>query len=210
MSDNMSLWEQVKRPPSEALKKITGGRLKGMTDIKPQWRYQVMTEVFGPCGEGWRFTIDNLWTEAGSDGQIIAFAQISLFHKTEKEWSAPIPGVGGSLLVAKESAGLHTSDEAYKMAITDALSVAMKHLGVAADIYAGLWDGSKYREAPKEPVRFARGVKDKVLNDSIRFLEQGDADGLKQVWAEFDADEKVALWPMFNSTQRAAIKELMK
>ena len=37
------------------------------------------------------------------------------------------------------------------MALTDALSVAMKQLGVAAKIYEGLWDGSKYRDEPDEP-----------------------------------------------------------
>ncbi len=73
-------------------------------------------------------------------------------RERDKEWSSPIPGIGGSMLVAKEQSGLHTSDEAYKMAITDALSVAMKMLGVAADIYAGLWDGAEYKtnEATKK------------------------------------------------------------
>jgi uncharacterized protein YajQ (UPF0234 family) len=38
------------------------------------------------------------------------------------------------------------------MAVTDAISVAMKMLGVAADIYAGKFDGSKYlRETKPEP-----------------------------------------------------------
>jgi len=62
-------------------------------------------------------------------------------------WSDAIPAIGGSVLVSKESAGLHASDEGYKMAITDALGTAMKMLGVAADIYAGLWDGTKYKDA---------------------------------------------------------------
>jgi hypothetical protein len=48
------------------------------------------------------------------------------------------------MLIVQESAGLHTSDEAYKMATTDALSVAMKQLGVAADIYLGHNNESKY------------------------------------------------------------------
>ena len=52
MTDNLKLWEAVKQPPASALKPIGGGRLKGMTDIKPQWRYLVMTEQFGPCGFG--------------------------------------------------------------------------------------------------------------------------------------------------------------
>lgn len=36
--------------------------------------------------------------------------------------------------------------KAYKMAVTDALSVALKALGVGADIYAGKWTVQKYRE----------------------------------------------------------------
>ena len=35
------------------------------------------------------------------------------------------------------------------MSITDALSVACKMLGIAADIYAGAWDGTQYREEPE-------------------------------------------------------------
>ena len=36
------------------------------------------------------------------------------------------------------------------MAVTDALSTALKMLGVAADIYSGRWDGSKFRDAESE------------------------------------------------------------
>ena len=52
MSDNMTLYNAVRTPPPEALKAITGGRLKGMTDINPMWRIKTMTEQFGPCGDG--------------------------------------------------------------------------------------------------------------------------------------------------------------
>jgi len=141
------LWDKLKRPPASALKAIGGGRLKGMTDISPQWRYQALTEALGPCGVGWKFTIDRLWNECGPDGIVFAFAQVSLFVNIDG-WSEGIPGVGGSMLVDKEKSGLHGSDEAFKMAVTDALSVAMKMIGVAADIYLGNWDGSKYKEPP--------------------------------------------------------------
>ena len=146
--ENMEIWNALKAPPASALKKIGGGRLKGMTDINPQWRYQAMTEQFGPCGEGWKYEIVKLWSEPGSQDQIFCFAEINLFVSIEEKWSEPIPGIGGSMLVTKESGGLHSSDEGYKMAVTDALSVALKMLGVAADIYAGKWDGSKYRDKP--------------------------------------------------------------
>ena len=41
------------------------------------------------------------------------------------------------MLIAKEKNGLHCNDEAFKMATTDALSVASKHIGVAASVYMG-------------------------------------------------------------------------
>ena len=148
--ENMKIWDAVKQPPKEALKQIGGGRLKGMTDVNPQWRYQAATEQFGPCGIGWKYEIKRLWLEPGPDNQIFAFAEIDFSYKTEDGmWSDAIPGIGGSMLVPKESSGLHANDEGYKMAVTDALSVAMKMLGFGADIYAGRWDGSKYKEAPQ-------------------------------------------------------------
>ena len=121
-----------------------------MSDINPQWRYKAMTELFGPCGVGWMFTIDKVESSKTDDGQVVVSAKISLFVWQDTGWSEAIPGMGGSKLVAKESSGNYVNDEAHKMAVTDALGTAMKMLGVAADVYAGLWDGSKYREAPAE------------------------------------------------------------
>ena len=143
MSDNMSLYNAVRTPPPEALKTIQAGRLKGMSDINPMWRIKALTEQFGPCGAGWKYTIERFWTESGAGGEIAAFAQINLYYRIGEEWSGPVPGIGGSSFVSKEKTGLYVSDECYKMALTDALSVACKALGVAADVY---WqsDKSKY------------------------------------------------------------------
>lgn len=155
-NDNLKTWDAVAKPPKEALKQIGGGRLKGMTDIKPQWRYKVMTEQFGPCGVGWKYTITKEWTEPGSHDQLLCFVNVDLFFKHGEGsesgggvWSDAVPGSGGSMLVTKESAGLHTSDEGFKMALTDALSVAMSRIGVAAEIYMGNWTGSKYKDEPQ-------------------------------------------------------------
>ena len=145
--ENMKVWNALKQPPASALREIKGGRLKGMTDVNPQWRYQAMTEQFGQCGVGWKYEVEKVWSEPLEDNQILAFAKVNVYVSNgEGIWSEPIPGIGGSMLVSKESAGLHASDEGYKMAVTDALSVAMKMLGVAADVYAGLWDGKEYKE----------------------------------------------------------------
>ena len=144
---NLDAYNALRKAPPSALKTIGGGRLKGFTDVNPQWRYEAMTKQFGPCGVGWKYEIEKLWLEPGTDGQMVACVCVYLFIKQDGEWGEAIPGIGGSMLISKESGGLHTNDEAYKMAVTDALSTAMKMVGVAADIYAGLWDGRKYKDA---------------------------------------------------------------
>lgn len=145
--ENMRFWKTFNRPPAEVLKEIKAGRLKGKSDINPLWRVQAMTETFGPVGMGWKYTIDKLWREQGDGCEVFAFCQISVYVMIDGKWSDAIPGIGGSMLVESESKGPHNNDEGYKMALTDALSVAMKALGVAADVYMGLWDGSKYMKA---------------------------------------------------------------
>lgn len=143
----METWDKLKTPPASAIKKIQAGRLKGKSDINPQWRYQAMTETFGPCGSGWKFEIQKTWVSEGSDKQLVQNVQILLYVLDNGKWSEPIPGVGGSMLVAKEKNGLYTNDEAVKMALTDALGVAMKMLGMAADVYRGMWESLKHNKA---------------------------------------------------------------
>lgn len=147
--DNMDLYNKFRSVPDEAKKKITGGRLNGMTDISPMWRIKLLTEQFGACGIGWKYEVTKQWLEPCSENQIAAFCNINLYVKNDGEWSAAIPGTGGSMFVTKESRGLRTSDECYKMALTDAISVACKALGVAADVY---WekDATKYSQYPEQ------------------------------------------------------------
>lgn len=136
-------YNAMKKPPVEILKKIEGGNLKGMSDINPQWRIEVMTEQFGLCGIGWRYEIVSTSTVECSNGEILLFMRINLYVKDGEAWSNPIPGYGGDKIVEKNKNGLIPNDEAYKMVLTDALGNAMKNIGVAADVYRGLWD-SKY------------------------------------------------------------------
>jgi len=134
MDDNLKYFRLLAEAPQEALKEIKGGRLKGMSDINPMWRIKVMTEVFGPCGIGWKYEITRQWQETYGQ-EVKTFVNINLYVRIDGEWSEPIPGTGGSATVTAEQRGLNVSDEAYKMALTDALSVAMKALGVAANVY---------------------------------------------------------------------------
>ena len=158
----IDIYESLARPPKDALREIQAGKLKGKTDINPQWRYKAMTEKFGLVGIGWKYEVQKLWTEAGAGNEKLAFAQVAVFVKDGDAWSEPIVGIGGSKLVQFEKGAFVSNDEGYKMAVTDAFSTALKMLGVAADIYAGRWDGTKYNDEPqtpappkKQPAKFA-------------------------------------------------------
>ena len=145
----MELYNRVREVPEEAKKTIRGGRLKGMTDINPMWRIKKLTEEFGPCGIGWYYTIDDRWVERSTKDEITANVIISLYYKMNGEWSMPVQGIGGSMLVASEKNGLYTNDECFKMATTDAISVACKALGMGANVY---WDkdNTKYNDSKRE------------------------------------------------------------
>ena len=143
--DNLEYWNRLRSVPKEALKTINAGRLKGMSDINPVFRLQAMAEAFGVCGIGWKYEIVKQWTETFGN-EIKGFCNINLYVKVDGMWSDAIPGTGGSSFVTMERNGAYVNDEVYKMALTDALSVAMKSLGVAADIYfaKGADLGTKY------------------------------------------------------------------
>ena len=134
--DNLAIYEKARQVPKTALKQIYGGRLKGMSDINPMFRIKRITEIFGPCGFGWKYEIVKQWLEP-QGVEVKCFTQINLYIKMNGEWSEPIPGVGGAGFVDKEKNGTFVNDECFKMSLTDALSVAMKALGVAADVYWG-------------------------------------------------------------------------
>lgn len=208
MSDNLKYWNTFNQPPRTALKEIAAGRMKGKTDINPQWRYKAMTETFGPVGIGWKFTNDKMWTETGANNETFAFVNISVYVKIDGVWSDAIPGNGGATLIVSEKNGLYNDDDAFKKATTDALSTAMKMLGVAADIYAGGWDGAKYRNSDpsvkspqsKEPMtlekanvtRDAKGIlyQDKTVEELQHIIDTPAAPDDKKAAAKLLIEQK--------------------
>jgi hypothetical protein len=144
--DNMKIYNASATVPKEALKDISAGRLKGMSDINPMWRIKRLTEEFGPCGFGWWYEITEQRLEKGID-EISAFVSINLFVKVGEQISMPIPGVGGSSFLTKESSGrMYQSDECFKMALTDAIGISCKALGFASTVYYAK-DRTKYDQA---------------------------------------------------------------
>lgn len=146
--NNLELYEKFRQVPESAKKTITGGKLNGKTDINPMWRIKKLTEIFGPCGVGWYYKPLSQRLEPGANGEVAAFVEIELYVFHAGKWSFGIYGIGGSMFITTEKGKLVTNDEAFKMATTDAISVAAKQLGIGADVY---WeaDATKYTEAEK-------------------------------------------------------------
>ena len=153
--NNMKFYDKFRSVPKEACTEIGAGKLKGFTDINPMWRIKMLTETFGPCGFGWYIESEEHWMNTVGN-EVGAFCKVALKvkHPETGEWSAPIVGIGGSKLAGKGK-GDGMDDEAYKMAYTDAISIACKNLGMAADIYysKGRTKYSSYTEssAPAQP-----------------------------------------------------------
>ena len=162
--ENLELYNKLRTVPSEAQKEIKAGRLRGFTDTNPMWRIKKLTEEFGVCGMGWKYVIKEQKIEIGGNNEKSAFVTIDLFIKQNDKWGEAIPGVGGSSFVANERNGLHTSDECFKMALTDAISVACKALGMGADIYYSK-DSTKYDDADKKIIlEDTNEIKAELLN----------------------------------------------
>lgn len=147
--DNLHIYNAAREVPLEAQKQFNNGRFSG-TDINPMWRIKKLTELFGPCGIGWYYEVISERSERLTDDTLIAVVDLNLYIKHDGEWSKPIFGTGGNQLASKTESGVSTSDEGYKMALTDALSVACKALGIGANVYFQK-DTTKYTAKPTTP-----------------------------------------------------------
>jgi hypothetical protein len=160
MTDNLRIWNRFCETPQGATKSFNKGGFPG-TDINPAYRLRCLTELFGPQGSGWGWTIHERWRETypsrekvegvwqGYDANC-AFVMLSLWwiDETGKRCECG-PQIGGT------EADLNV-DEVWKMSITDAIGKCCVALGIAADVYLGQFDG-KYRDTeprgnyPKTP-----------------------------------------------------------
>ena len=185
--DNLALWNQLKRTDPRATKPFTrAGGFRG-TQIDQTWRLEMMTEAFGPVGRGWGY--EQLeWTIA--ERMIFICVRVWYIDPETGEKCYTGPQWGGTEMVRRRRDGVEMpDDECFKMSITDALGKCLLQLGLAADVYMGQFDDSKYRmesEAyysaksnpdvqPAAIEKFEREVKEQL--DGV-----DDLDGLDELW----------------------------
>lgn len=191
MTDNLALWEKLgKTDPAHTKGFKRGGGFSG-TAIKPMWSYRRMTEEFGPCGTGWGVGEPTFQVVPGPEGEVLVFCTASIWYGPEKSL---VFGVGGDKAVGKNKYGLQTDDEAFKKAFTDAITNALKLIGVGADVHMGMFDDSKYVNTMREEFREGAPAKQSKADDPKPISAAAMKRGLDEIERELlDCESIVAI-----------------
>lgn len=216
MSDNnLAIWDKLGKTDPEHTKKFKRAGGFGGTAIKPIYTTHKMTEQFGPAGKGWGMGEPSFQTIPASDGQIAVYCTASLWWADDQGTVNTVYGVGGDMVVVKQSSGLRTDDEAFKKAFTDALGNAMKHLGMSADVHMGLFDDSKYVEEVQrelaegpaftqpQPKAASRELHQNMLEKVIEAGKKGRK-ALRDYWT---SEEFVSGWEVMPADWRTILQE---
>ena len=140
MSTKTDLWDRLgKTDPKHTKSFSRAGGFKG-TAIKPMFSFRRMTEEFGACGEGWGVN-EPIFQVAHANEEVLVYCTVSVWHGNREN---VVFGVGGDKVAGKNRNGPFTDDEAFKKAFTDAVTNALKLIGVGADVHMGLFDDNKY------------------------------------------------------------------
>jgi len=132
---NMDLWNQVCETPTKHTKRVN--QRGGFTAIDAHYQVMRATELFGPVGQGWGYFVEHgtIETTAG----IYAVADVNVWHTTQDQQFGPWRGCAPLV-----NNGGRVDADAPKKATTDALTKALSHIGIGADIFLGLYDDNKY------------------------------------------------------------------
>lgn len=150
-ADKLALWNALsKTDPAHTKAFKRAGGFQG-TAIKPIWIVKMLTEQFGPCGDGWGMDKPEFQIVNGDNREVLVFCTVSGWY-VEGGQRHTVYGVGGDKVVTYIKANAQYSrperwendDEAFKKAFTDAVSNAFKFVGVGADVHMGLFNDSKY------------------------------------------------------------------
>jgi len=166
MTKNTELWDRLgKTDKAHTSKFKRAGGFSG-TAIKPIWSIHRMTEEFGSCGFGWGVN-EPTFQVVHSGEEVLVYCTVSIWYGAREQI---VFGVGGDKVASKNRNGAFTDDEAFKKAFTDAMTNAMKLIGVGADVHMGLFDDSKYVGRENPHVNRAEDFHDE-FSDEIPALE---------------------------------------
>jgi hypothetical protein len=137
--NNLALWDAVSTTdPADA--KFVNQR-GGFHAIDAYSQIRRATEVWGPVGLGWGWTVE--W----ADGPNCVIARVTVWYDEE---SNAVNHVGCASWGSSE----RTDTDAPKKALTDGVTKCLSLLGFNADVFMGKFDSNKYTVVPGAPAAF--------------------------------------------------------
>lgn len=142
MADNLNIWNRFADIDPKFTKAITG-RDYGGTSPNPQYVIMCLTEMFGPCGKGFGWSVlAEEFKEMG--GTFLHWCRIRFWWKDE-DGEHSVEEYGQTKAAYVTSSGkMRVDEDAPKKSLTDAIIKGASHIGVAANIFLGRWDDQKY------------------------------------------------------------------
>jgi hypothetical protein len=174
--ENTYIWEALSQTNPKYTKAFKrAGGFEG-TAQNPTYAIQKMTEFFGPCGKGWGTGKPEYTFVNGPNSQVLVYCVMSVWYLDGGQ-RFEVWGVGGDSAIIDTKYGLRVDDEACKKSTTDALTNAMKQIGMAADIHLGMFDDSKYvndirKQFEKEEFEAAKKQQVEVRDNKIALLSK--------------------------------------
>lgn len=139
MTDNLSIWNALANVDPKFTKPITGKPYKG-TSPNPHYIVQMLTEKFGPAGQGWGVRVMSEGFQPLGD-EVLHWCRVEMWH-TDR--SNTFEAYGQTKALAQTSKGLRSDEDAPKKSFTDAMVKAASYIGCAANIFLGRWDDSRF------------------------------------------------------------------
>ena len=139
---NMDLWLALAPSDMKYLKKVEFGARK-FTSIDPQYQIMKMTEKFGPVGVGWGYNVE--YDYPSSNDMILIVAKVSIWTTLPENIFGPVAGT--RTFWHKDMK--RPAEDAGKMALTDALTKGLSHLGCDADVFLGKHDNKHMADNKK-------------------------------------------------------------
>lgn len=178
---NLEIWSKFEDIDPKFTKAITGKPYKG-TSPSPHYVIKCLTDLFGPVGKG--FGWDVVAEEFAPMGdEVLHWCRIRFWHTDRANH---FDAYGQTKALMKTKSGLMLDEDAPKKSLTDAIVKAASQIGIAANIFLGRWDDSKYvaevnaeyRKA-EEPPFDAAAAEARITGSIARVENDGD---LVKLW----------------------------
>jgi len=195
--DNLELWQRFADIDPKFTKPITGKQYRG-TSPNPHYVIRCLTEMFGPVGRGFGWEVTAEGFQPLGD-EVLHWCRIRFWHGDGKGFDAY--GQTKALSIVKRGTPQQyamVDEDAPKKSLTDAITKAASQVGVAANIFLGRWDDSKYVAQVNSDFREreqAEGQTAKEEAETTPPFDPAACDArLRSAWTRFTSRKDATEW----------------